>query len=435
MTDGNGETAQATVAITVGAVNDAPTTSAVTLTAVVEDNNRIITEAELLANASDIEGDALSVTGLAISSGNGSVVDNGDGTWTYTPTADDESSVEFSYEVTDGQDSVVGSATLDILPVNDAPEFVNLMEEMVPVTVEPDATFVLDVIATDPDGDFVTFSLGDQADEGFFVIDSMTGALRFSQTPDFAFLGTAGQSPMFVEVIIDDGLEETEAIIQVSIPEFAVPTQTVTTTNDEVSTDEADREDNNGISGIDLSTVSPVGMPVPNNVGGVDPRPSDFVDGGGNSGGVDDFNFSDEGFAVAPLGSEIDLGLSKSDYKGVGFVQETELVSQQLADTYASRRGTGNVISDDAQLAAMFWQNLDSSNEDYLQRNFDADNAKIVAASAGLLSAGLLFAVYGGSIAITTLATQLPAWKSLDISPLISAFDEDEESIHEIVDG
>ena len=121
VTDGNGGTAQATVNITVVAENDPPTNSTVTLTASLEDNDRIITETELLANAGDVDGDALSVTGLAISSGNGSLVDNGDGTWTYTPAADDDSDVVFSYEVTDSQDSVVGNATLDILPVNDAP--------------------------------------------------------------------------------------------------------------------------------------------------------------------------------------------------------------------------------------------------------------------------------------------------------------------------
>ena len=51
----------------------------------------------------------------------GSLIDNGDGTWTYTPAANDDTSVSFSYTVTDGSLSVAGSATLDITPVNDAP--------------------------------------------------------------------------------------------------------------------------------------------------------------------------------------------------------------------------------------------------------------------------------------------------------------------------
>ncbi|WP_337136052.1 cadherin-like domain-containing protein, partial [Staphylococcus aureus] len=108
----------------------APTTSTVTLTAIAEDSGaRIITTAELLASASDIERDDLTVSNLTITSGNGSLVDNGNGTWTYTPADNDDSSVSFSYTITDDGStngsndfqSVEGSATLDITPVNDAP--------------------------------------------------------------------------------------------------------------------------------------------------------------------------------------------------------------------------------------------------------------------------------------------------------------------------
>ena len=112
----------AQVSLDITPVNDAPTTSPVTLTAIAEDSGaRIITQAELLANAADVDGDGLSATGLAISAGGGTLVDNGDGTWNYTPAVNDDTSVTFSYTITDGTDSVAGSATLDITPVNDAP--------------------------------------------------------------------------------------------------------------------------------------------------------------------------------------------------------------------------------------------------------------------------------------------------------------------------
>jgi hypothetical protein len=103
-------------------VNDAPSTTPVTLSAIAEDSGvRTITQAQLLANAGDIDGPSLTATGLTIASGSGALVDNGDGTWDYTPAADDDSSVSFSYTITDGTDNVAGSATLDITPVNDAP--------------------------------------------------------------------------------------------------------------------------------------------------------------------------------------------------------------------------------------------------------------------------------------------------------------------------
>ncbi|MBD2838524.1 cadherin-like domain-containing protein [Pseudomonas sp. JM0905a] len=103
-------------------VNDAPTTSEVTLAAIAEDSGvRVITQAELLANADDIEGDALTASGLTISSGSGTLTDNGDGTWSYTPDENDDSDVSFSYTISDGDLTVAGSASLDITPVNDAP--------------------------------------------------------------------------------------------------------------------------------------------------------------------------------------------------------------------------------------------------------------------------------------------------------------------------
>ena len=56
------------------------------MTAIAEDSGaRLITQAELLANANDIEGDALTATGLTINTGSGAITDNGDGTWNYTP--------------------------------------------------------------------------------------------------------------------------------------------------------------------------------------------------------------------------------------------------------------------------------------------------------------------------------------------------------------
>ncbi len=116
-------TASKDIVVTVTGGNDDPTTSAVTLAAIAEDSGgRLITQAELLANASDIDSATLTATGLTIDSGSGTLTDNGDGTWTYTPAANDDSGVSFSYTINDGNGgSVAGTASLDLTPVNDAP--------------------------------------------------------------------------------------------------------------------------------------------------------------------------------------------------------------------------------------------------------------------------------------------------------------------------
>ena len=75
-----------------------------------------------MANASDVDGPSLTAINLAIASGIGTLVNNGNGTWSYTPAANDDTAVTFSYAVTDGVAAPVAtSATLDITPVNDAP--------------------------------------------------------------------------------------------------------------------------------------------------------------------------------------------------------------------------------------------------------------------------------------------------------------------------
>jgi VCBS repeat-containing protein len=129
--DGALDSNVATVTLTVNPVNDAPTTTPVTLAPIAEDSGaRLITQAELLANASDIDGPGLTATGLSINSGSGTLVDNGNGTWAYTPALNDDTSVSFGYTVTDGSLTAAGTANLDITPVNDAPT-------TTPVTLAP----------------------------------------------------------------------------------------------------------------------------------------------------------------------------------------------------------------------------------------------------------------------------------------------------------
>ncbi|UPJ44130.1 cadherin-like domain-containing protein [Bradyrhizobium sp. 40] len=128
VSDGNGGTSAASLDITIhGKTNSLPpdVTGTVTLAAITEDfGARLITQAELLENVSDADGPSLTATGLAIATGAGTLVDNHDGTWTYTSALNDDTQVTFSYEATDGSTAVADSATLDITAVNDAPGIV-----------------------------------------------------------------------------------------------------------------------------------------------------------------------------------------------------------------------------------------------------------------------------------------------------------------------
>ncbi len=104
-------------------MNDAPVSTPATLVPINEDSGvRVITQDDLLAGyASDVDGDSLTASDLLITEGNGSLVANADGSWNYTPAADDNGTISFSYTISDGAASTSNTATLVVNPVNDLP--------------------------------------------------------------------------------------------------------------------------------------------------------------------------------------------------------------------------------------------------------------------------------------------------------------------------
>ncbi|NBP81501.1 tandem-95 repeat protein, partial [bacterium] len=104
VSDGNGASTAGSHSFSLTPVNDAPVVSgAVNLGEMLEDGTFRITSEQLLANASDVDGDSLSVVDLKLASGQGSITDNGDGSWSFSPDANWHGDVSFSYGVSDGQ--------------------------------------------------------------------------------------------------------------------------------------------------------------------------------------------------------------------------------------------------------------------------------------------------------------------------------------------
>jgi Ca2+-binding RTX toxin-like protein len=141
VSDGNGGTASGTATMDLAAVNDGPTTGAVELDAGTEDTSVVISKADLLANASDVDGDALSAAD--ITADHGTIVDNGDGTVTFTPAADYNGEVTFTYTVSDGNGGTAsGTATMDLAGVADSPSL-----DGVNVSGDEDSAIALDISA------------------------------------------------------------------------------------------------------------------------------------------------------------------------------------------------------------------------------------------------------------------------------------------------
>jgi len=203
--DPSGEQSTTTVTFNVAPVNDAP--DAVNDVDTTDEDTPITVD--LIGNDTDVDGDDLTVTGATVPTDQGTLVDNGDGTVTFTPAPDFNGTATISYSITDGNGGTdTAIHEIDVTPVNDDPVAVddqaNTMEET-PVTI--------DLIGndTDVDGDDLTIgTVSVPADQGT-VVDNGDGTVTF--TPAENFTGPA--TITYTVVDGNGGEDEGEAIVNV----------------------------------------------------------------------------------------------------------------------------------------------------------------------------------------------------------------------------
>jgi gliding motility-associated-like protein len=165
VSDGNGSTTTAGLAISVAAVNDAPTATDDAVT-VLED---VTATGNVLTNDTDPEGNALTVSQFVINGVTyapgaivtipnvGTMIVNADGTYSFTPVANYNGTVPVvTYTTSDGNGgSDTGTLTIAITPVNDAPEVVSET-----LTTAEDTPLTGNVLTndTDTEGNALTIS-------------------------------------------------------------------------------------------------------------------------------------------------------------------------------------------------------------------------------------------------------------------------------------
>ncbi len=138
ISDGHGGTSTATVYVDVTPINDAPVLAAETKTTL-EDTTLTVSAANgLLANDSDVDGNALTVTQFSVNFGGttytfaagqttpassfGQLRINADGSYTFVPGANFNGALAtVSYTVSDGTTTRTSTLDLSVTPVNDAP--------------------------------------------------------------------------------------------------------------------------------------------------------------------------------------------------------------------------------------------------------------------------------------------------------------------------
>jgi VCBS repeat-containing protein len=187
ISDGFGGLAQATAVITITPVNDLPTAVNDAFTAI-EDTLLSITSGinGLLTNDSDVDGDTLTVdTIAALGPTSGTLLLNGNGTFTYTPNANFNGTDNFTYEISDGNGEVSQAiVSITVTSVNDAPVAVGNQ-----ISAGANISFAFSeasVIANDSDidGDALTLLSFQQPTRGSLSSDG-NGGLLYTPNPDF----------------------------------------------------------------------------------------------------------------------------------------------------------------------------------------------------------------------------------------------------------
>ena len=196
ISDGQGGTATATVAVNVTPVNDPPVARPDTATT---PEDTPVTVA-VLGNDSDVDGNPLAV--VSASSPNGTVVINPNGTITFTPDPNFNGPTTITYTVSDGQGgTATTTVAVNVTPVNDPPVARNDV-----FTMDEDTTARIPLLSNDfdLDGDPLTITAA-SSPNGTVVINA-DGTVSFTPSPNFF-------GPATITYTISDGRGGTSTAI------------------------------------------------------------------------------------------------------------------------------------------------------------------------------------------------------------------------------
>jgi predicted RNA-binding protein with TRAM domain len=194
VSDGAGGSTVGTVVVNLAAVNDAPDVVNETINAS-EDTLLTLTQTGLLSNDSDVDNSQSNLRIVGVSNAtHGSVTLNANGSISFTPELDYFGVATFNYTVGDGAGGFsVGTATVNIAPVNDAPVAVG---ESLTLNEDEIATLsVASLLTNDTDVDNTHAQLSIQsvgnATHGNVSLVTTNGNTSVVFTPELNFNGTA----------------------------------------------------------------------------------------------------------------------------------------------------------------------------------------------------------------------------------------------------
>ncbi len=205
-----------TIFITVTPVNDPPSQGNETMGPIAEDTPTATTSPNVLTNNVDPDGTTMSVSSIGTPTGGGTVVDNGNGTFDYTPAPNFNGIDTIPYVVCDNGSPLPAECVNDTLfvtvtPVNDPPSQGN--ETMGPIAEDtPTATTSPNLTANniDPDGTTTTVTtIVSSTGGGTTVITGGGTTIDYTPAPNFNGIDTViytvcdNGTPLPVECVND----------------------------------------------------------------------------------------------------------------------------------------------------------------------------------------------------------------------------------------
>ena len=201
VSDGTSTSGQAQVILTVVPVNDSPIAVADQVT-INEDNIAIV---QVLLNDTDIDGDTLTI--VSVTNGTNGIASVIDSTIHYVPTTDFYGNDIFTYTITDGTATVVGSVAVKIQAVNDAP-----IASGRNITTSEDLSVTDTLSGSDIDSNQLTFSIVNGSAHGqVTLLDPTTGSFRY--TPQANWSG----NDSFTYRVNDGSLNSNTATVAIAV--------------------------------------------------------------------------------------------------------------------------------------------------------------------------------------------------------------------------
>ncbi|MDB9922582.1 Ig-like domain-containing protein, partial [Polaribacter sp.] len=229
------DTSTGTLTITVTSVNDAPV--AIADTASVDEDTSLTVD--VILNDTDVDiTDTLTLI-LATTDGSGTVSVNADGVSVdYTPAANFNGTETITYIVFDGTDTSIGTLTITVIPVNDAPVAVSDTATV----LEDSALTNIDIVSNDTDVEGDTLTLTAATTDGSGIVSVNADGLSVDYTPAANFDG--------IEVItyaVSDGVDSDDTGI-LTITVTAIPEAPVAVSDTATLLEDADLTSVNVVS-------------------------------------------------------------------------------------------------------------------------------------------------------------------------------------------